>query len=156
MSTIISTFYKESSDGARADVVQNDGVYGIEYYNGSDVRPFKVETFPNNSLFYVESAAENWVMGIKVLNGQEGSKILDKHDLQILNKLSAEHIINDIASEIDRGVPYIDAVLDYAERNGLEVEIVGEIIRRSPVLKAKIYREAEELNMVERLVRLPI
>jgi hypothetical protein len=53
-------------------------------------------------------------------------------------------------------VPYIDAVLDYAERNGLEVEIVGEIIRRSPVLKAKIYREAEELNMVERLVRLPV
>lgn len=69
MPTIISTFYKESSVGARADVVQTNGTYGIEYYNGSDVRPFKVETFPNNSLFYVESAAENWVMGIKVLNG---------------------------------------------------------------------------------------
>jgi hypothetical protein len=69
MSTIISTFYKESFDGARADVVQNNGTYSIEYYNGSDVSPFNVEKFPNNSLFYVESAAENWIMGIKTLNG---------------------------------------------------------------------------------------
>jgi hypothetical protein len=69
MSTVISTFYKESSSDARADIVLNDGTYSIEYYNGSGVKPFKVETFPNNSLFYVESAAENWVMGIKTLNG---------------------------------------------------------------------------------------
>jgi len=47
-------------------------------------------------------------------------------------------------------------VIDYAERNGLEIEVVGEIIRKSPMLKAKIYREAEELNMVERVARLPV
>jgi hypothetical protein len=69
MTKIISTFYKESLDGARAEVVNNDGTYGIEYYNGNDVKPFKVETFPHNSLHYAESAAENWVMGIKTLNG---------------------------------------------------------------------------------------
>ena len=69
MSTIISTYYKETAGGARADVVFNDNIYGIEYYNGSDVSPFLVETYPNKSLFYVESAAENWVMGIKNLNG---------------------------------------------------------------------------------------
>lgn len=68
-STIISTYYKEDAGGARADVVKNDNVYSIEYYNGSDANPFLVETYPNNSLFYVESAAENWVMGIKQLNG---------------------------------------------------------------------------------------
>ena len=53
-------------------------------------------------------------------------------------------------------MPYIDAVIYYAEKYGLEVEVVGEIIRRSPVLKAKIYKEAEELNMVEKLTRLPV
>mgnify|MGYP003668522094 CR=1 FL=1 len=67
-----------------------------------------------------------------------------------------EHIINDIAEVISKGVPYIDAVIDYADRHNLEVEVIGEIIKRSPVLKAKIYREAEELNMVEKLVRLPV
>ena len=61
----------------------------------------------------------------------------------------------DIAEMIAMGVPYIDAVIDYAERHRLEVEVVGEIIRRSPVLRAKIYMEAEELNLVEKLARLP-
>ena len=83
-------------------------------------------------------------------------KISDKQDLEILNKLNSEHIINDIAEDISKGVPYIDAVIDYADRHNLEVEVIGEIIKRSPVLKAKIYREDEELNMVEKLVRLPV
>tara|TARA_R110000737_G_scaffold248135_1_gene258134 strand:- start:592 stop:786 length:195 start_codon:yes stop_codon:yes gene_type:complete len=64
--------------------------------------------------------------------------------------------MKEISANIARGVPYIDAVIVYAESYGLEVEVVGEIIRRSPVLKAKIYREAEELNMVEKLTRLPV
>ena len=51
---------------------------------------------------------------------------------------------------------YIDAVVEYAEKNGLEIEVVGQIIRKSPLLKANIYKEAEELNMVEKLVRLPV
>jgi|TARA_B110000503_G_C6858405_1_gene293790 hypothetical protein len=83
-------------------------------------------------------------------------KIPDNQDLEILNKLNSEFIMNDIASLISKGVPYIDAVIDYAERHNLEIEVIGEIIKRSPVLKAKIYREAEDLNMVEKLVRLPI
>jgi|TARA_B110000211_G_C14049763_1_gene540665 hypothetical protein len=64
--------------------------------------------------------------------------------------------MREINSNILRGVPYIDAVIAYAESYGLEVESVGEIIRKSPVLKAKIYREAEDLNMVEKLTRLPV
>jgi hypothetical protein len=46
--------------------------------------------------------------------------------------------MKEISENINRGVPYIDAVIVYAEKYGLEVEVVGEIIRRSPVLKAKI------------------
>lgn len=62
----------------------------------------------------------------------------------------------EIARHIDAGVPYIDAVVEYATKNELEIEVVGEIIKKSPLLKAKIYREAEELNMIEKLVRLPV
>ena len=57
-------------------------------------------------------------------------KISDKQDLEILNKLNSEHIINDIAEVISKGVPYIDAVIDYADRHNLEVEVIGEIIKR--------------------------
>jgi len=80
----------------------------------------------------------------------------EKRELKALQKLNSERIMNDIARYITQGVPYIDAVVEYAEKNGLEIEVVGEIIRKSPLLKANIYKEAEELNMVEKLVRLPV
>jgi len=76
--------------------------------------------------------------------------------LKVINRLNSERIVIEIERHIRAGVPYIDAVVEYAESNNLEVEVVGEIIKKSPMLKAKIYREAEELNMVEKLVRLPI
>jgi predicted aldo/keto reductase-like oxidoreductase len=79
-----------------------------------------------------------------------------KSDLKVLNRLNSERIMSEIAKHIDAGVPYIDAVVEYATKNELEIEVIGEIIRKSPLLKANIYREAEELNMVEKLVRLPV
>ena len=79
-----------------------------------------------------------------------------KSDLKLLNRLNSERIMSEIAKHIDAGVPYIDAVVEYATKNELEIEVIGEIIRKSPLLKANIYREAEELNMVEKLVRLPV
>ena len=79
-----------------------------------------------------------------------------KSDLKVLNRLNSERIMLEIAKHIDAGVPYIDAVVEYATKNELEIEVVGEIIRKSPLLKANIYKEAEELNMVEKLVRLPV
>ena len=80
----------------------------------------------------------------------------EKKELKALNRLNSERIMIEIARHIDAGVPYIDAVVEYAEKNGLEIEVVGQIIRKSPLLKANIYKEAEELNMVEKLVRLPV
>jgi len=80
----------------------------------------------------------------------------ERKELKALQKLNSERIMNEIAGYIADGVPYIDAVVEYAEKNGLEIEVVGQIIRKSPLLKANIYKEAEELNMVEKLVRLPV
>jgi predicted aldo/keto reductase-like oxidoreductase len=80
----------------------------------------------------------------------------EKKELKALNRLNSERIMIEIARHIDAGVPYIDAVVEYATKNELEIEVVGEIIKKSPLLKAKIYREAEELNMIEKLVRLPV
>jgi predicted aldo/keto reductase-like oxidoreductase len=80
----------------------------------------------------------------------------EKKELKALNRLNSERIMIEIARHIEAGVPYIDAVVEYATKNELEIEVVGEIIKKSPLLKAKIYREAEELNMIEKLVRLPV
>lgn len=75
---------------------------------------------------------------------------------KIESQLNSEKIMLEIADMIKSGVPYIDAIVEYCEKNELEIEVAGEIIRRSPILKAKIYEEAEELNLVERQVRLPV
>lgn len=73
-----------------------------------------------------------------------------------MKEISTENIILEIQKYIESGVPYIDAVCEYAERHEIEIEVLGEMIRSSPVLKAKIQYEAEELRLLEPTVRLPI
>ena len=42
--------------------------YDIHYYGpGGDL--IKTENFAGKSIYYVQDAAENWIAGIKVLNG---------------------------------------------------------------------------------------
>lgn len=56
----------------------------------------------------------------------------------------------------DRKLQYIDAVIVWCESNGLEIEFAGDLIRKTPVLKAKIQVEAEDLNFMKKTARLPI
>jgi predicted aldo/keto reductase-like oxidoreductase len=73
-----------------------------------------------------------------------------------MKQLSTENVIMEIQKFIDNGVPYIDAVVEYSERHEIEIEVLGEMIRNSPVLKANIQYEAEELRMLEPIARLPV
>ena len=67
--TVISTYFKEEgSFRARAEVVKKINSYVIDYYDQND-NHFHTESFDGKSLRYVEDAAENWALGIKVLNG---------------------------------------------------------------------------------------
>ena len=51
---------------------------------------------------------------------------------------------------------YMDAVLLYADQNGLEIETVASTIRISTKIKSKIQIQAEELNFLPKTSRLPI
>jgi len=66
--TIIKTFYKEGDQAPRAEVIEVNGVYSVEYYMGG-VEPVKTEVFAGKSQLYAEDAAENWALGIETLNG---------------------------------------------------------------------------------------
>jgi len=69
MSTIVSTFFKEDGeDAGSAEVVLEGDAYKINYYDTRGAL-HTTEEFPGKGLRYVEDAAENWVQGIKVLNG---------------------------------------------------------------------------------------
>ena len=59
---LISQFFRD--DGASAEVLTDEGRYVILYYNDEDML-CEMETFTENSIGFVEDAAENWASGIK-------------------------------------------------------------------------------------------
>ncbi len=65
------------------------------------------------------------------------------------NILTQEVLLTAIQPKVQNGCSYLDAILDYADRNGIELESVGEVIKRSQILKEKIKMEALVLAMVK-------
>lgn len=51
---------------------------------------------------------------------------------------------------ISNGVTYIDALVEYAKKNDLEIEAVADIIKRSTIIKEKVRDEAVKMKMVKR------
>lgn len=64
--------------------------------------------------------------------------------------LTQDVILSAIQPKVQNGCSYLEAVLDYAERNGIELESVGEVIKRSQILKEKIKLEAIDLALVKK------
>ena len=64
--------------------------------------------------------------------------------------LTPDKIHHEIARHISRGVPYIDALVDFAEKNEIEIETIAQIVKKSSVLKEKIRTEAVNLRMVKK------
>ncbi len=64
--------------------------------------------------------------------------------------LTPEKIHLAIADLIANGVPYIEALISYADKHNLEIESVADVIKKSSILKEKIRREAVGLKMVKR------
>jgi hypothetical protein len=50
---------------------------------------------------------------------------------------------------LSNGVTYIDAIVEYAKKNDLEIETVAEIVKRSSVIKEKIREEALKMKLVK-------
>ena len=73
MDKLISTYFSDDNPLNRCDVVLDtkDERYRIDYYLGESLA--YTEKFPNNSLSYVEDAAENWACGIKVVDFDRGT-----------------------------------------------------------------------------------
>lgn len=70
-------------------------------------------------------------------------------------ELTAEGILNEVSKFVNDEVTYIDALVHYAEVNDIEIEVIGDIVRRSQIMKAKVHEDAEKLNLVEKTKRLP-
>lgn len=73
----------------------------------------------------------------------------DKEEMSVV-PLTPDKIHHEIARHISRGVPYIDALIDFAEKNNLEIETIAQIVKKSSILREKIKSEAVDLRMVRK------
>jgi hypothetical protein len=51
-------------------------------------------------------------------------------------------------------IPYMDGIIELCHRKGYEIEHIATLVKKDPVLKAKIQAEAESLNFLKRTARL--
>lgn len=61
-----------------------------------------------------------------------------------------EKIHMEISNKIINGASYIDALVEYAKENDIEIETVAEIVKKSSIMKEKIRSEAVSLRLVKR------
>jgi hypothetical protein len=59
-----------------------------------------------------------------------------------------EKVHHEIQEMLSKGVNYIDALVEYARINHLEIETVADIVKKSSILKEKVRGEAVQLRMV--------
>lgn len=68
--------------------------------------------------------------------------------VQVLAPRTPEKVHHEIASMLAKGTTYIDALVEYARINNLEIETVADIVKKSSILKQKVKSEAVNLRMV--------
>lgn len=62
----------------------------------------------------------------------------------------------DIDVMVKQGSSYIDAIVEWCEQNDQEVESVVDIIKMDQNSILKIQQEAESLNFLKPMARLPV
>jgi hypothetical protein len=72
----------------------------------------------------------------------------------VLNLKDFVHNIEIIV--VEKKVDYIDAVLMYCEKTGLEIETAAKIIKNNAKMKARIKTDAEDQNYLPKTSKLPI
>jgi hypothetical protein len=73
-----------------------------------------------------------------------------------IEDLKAEQILKEVGPWVNEEVTFMDALVHYAQKYDIEVELIGDIVKRSPILKAKIREDAERLRLMEKTARLPV
>lgn len=67
----------------------------------------------------------------------------------IFEKHTPEKIHFAIEKKLSVGSSYIDALVEYAKEQDLEVETVAEIVKKSKIIKEKIRSEASERRLLK-------
>ena len=78
-------------------------------------------------------------------------------ELSLLSSAAFAKLIDDIVKESKGDITHLEAVEDFITSNeDIEPETVASLIQRNQKLKAILYENAEQLNLVAKQSRLPI
>jgi len=72
--------------------------------------------------------------------------------LEVLTTAKFSTMIEEIVR--DKRIPYMEAVVHYCETENMEIEVAAKLL--SAVVKSKIEAEAQDLNYLPRVAKLPI
>lgn len=62
---------------------------------------------------------------------------------------NSEKVHQEIALAISLGSSYIDALVDYSVRSGIDVEHIAEMVKRSPLLMELVRVESAKLRLIK-------
>jgi hypothetical protein len=73
MDKLMSVYFSEADHNKRCEIILDtkDERYTLKYYDGDKF--IGEEYIPDHSLSYLEDAAENWALGIKVVDFDGGT-----------------------------------------------------------------------------------
>ena len=61
-----------------------------------------------------------------------------------------EKIHHEISGMLAKGVPYIEALVEYSKATNVEIETIAEIVKKSAIIKEKIRTEAVNMKLVKK------
>ena len=77
--------------------------------------------------------------------------------IQDLNFVSIVEFTKEIEKLVlEKKMEYIDAVMYFCDKNGVDIETAASLIKSNAKLKASIQVEAENLNYLPRTKQLPL
>ena len=71
-------------------------------------------------------------------------------------QIKPEDILKEVMEYVNSDVNLIEALTFYADKHKIEVEVLAAIIKKSSIIKSKLYEVAENIRLVEKVDRLPI
>lgn len=79
-----------------------------------------------------------------------------KIELEVLSSAAFAEVINSMVKESKGHLNHLEAVQEFLLSNEeIEPETIASLIQRNQKLKALLYENAEELNLVEKVSKLP-
>lgn len=77
-------------------------------------------------------------------------------ELKVLSAATFAQAIDEIVTSSNNTITHLEAIQEFLERNeDVEPETIASLIQRNQKLKATIYENAEQLNLVEKVSKLP-